>query len=201
MKPATSPVPAAPVRLRLDPVMTRRGALDGGWWPYSRDAATELPLLVTALSGLGFGIRRLTVDSGDWDDHPHRTIRASRSETLAKAKNAPRSWAVRWARSRAWAPTESQKVISAQSTITDAELDRAWAREFHRRWALVRSTSPAATITTLTPCCRQVHEKAAGWALPTATAALRASKVSMNINPTAYRAIGRQMLPAPGRLC
>lgn len=74
MKPATWPVPAAPVRLRLDPVMTRRGALDGGWWPYSRDAATELPLLVTALTGLGFGIRRLTVDSGDWDHVPHRTL-------------------------------------------------------------------------------------------------------------------------------
>ena len=63
MTPATStlttaPPPRAPgppgLRLQLDPTMAGTGAVDGGWWPRSRDPDAELPGLIAALdSSLG----------------------------------------------------------------------------------------------------------------------------------------------------
>jgi hypothetical protein len=48
----TAPLPTRPpaalglVRLQLDPTMAGRGAVDGGWWPRSRDPDAELPGLI-----------------------------------------------------------------------------------------------------------------------------------------------------------
>ncbi|MEV4104779.1 DUF5994 family protein [Nonomuraea sp. NPDC049649] len=37
------------LRLVLRPVPNRRAMVDGAWWPYSRDAAAELPGLIAAV--------------------------------------------------------------------------------------------------------------------------------------------------------
>jgi hypothetical protein len=59
-------------RLSLDPALKRRGILDGGWWPRSRDAGAELPLLVSSLNAQVGAILRLGIDTRDWDDIPRR---------------------------------------------------------------------------------------------------------------------------------
>jgi hypothetical protein len=62
-----------PARLRLDHRLTRQGAVDGGWWPRSRDAGVELPALVTALDAqLGTITRRVSIHVDPWDDIPGR---------------------------------------------------------------------------------------------------------------------------------
>src|SRR5690348_4085304 len=37
------------VRVSFDPALSRRGAVDGGWWRRSRNALAELPGLIAAL--------------------------------------------------------------------------------------------------------------------------------------------------------
>jgi hypothetical protein len=64
--------PPAP-RVSFDPALNRRGAVDGGWWPRSRNALTELPGLIAALdSQPGIRVQRLSVHRDDWDEIPHR---------------------------------------------------------------------------------------------------------------------------------
>jgi uncharacterized protein DUF5994 len=46
---ATSPAPAPKPRLRLQPDLSARTLLDGGWWPRSADPAAELPGLILAI--------------------------------------------------------------------------------------------------------------------------------------------------------
>ncbi|HEU5155840.1 MAG TPA: DUF5994 family protein [Streptosporangiaceae bacterium] len=60
------------LRLRLAPGLNRRGALDGGWWPRSHDAATELAVLLDGLAAPLGEITRLTVDAKDWERIPRR---------------------------------------------------------------------------------------------------------------------------------
>ena len=70
--PPTRP-PAPPgLRLQLDPTMTGTGAVDGGWWPRSRDPDAELPGLIAGLdSSLGRSPEwRSTLDA--WDTAPRR---------------------------------------------------------------------------------------------------------------------------------
>jgi hypothetical protein len=66
---------APPVgRLRLDPTLTRRGSLDGGWWPRSRDPDAELPSLIAGLeSPLGM-ITRVALNLDAWDSAPRRVV-------------------------------------------------------------------------------------------------------------------------------
>ena len=53
--------------------LNRRGAVDGGWWPHSRNALTELPGLIAALdSRPGVRVQRLSIHRDDWDEIPHR---------------------------------------------------------------------------------------------------------------------------------
>jgi hypothetical protein len=64
--------PPAP-RVSFGPALSRRGAVDGGWWPHSRNAPAELPDLVAALdSRPGGRVQRLSVHRDDWDDIPRR---------------------------------------------------------------------------------------------------------------------------------
>ena len=64
--------PPAP-RVSFDPALNRRAAVDGGWWPHSRDALTELPGLIVALdSQPGMRVQRLSVHRDDWDGIPRR---------------------------------------------------------------------------------------------------------------------------------
>lgn len=75
--PGPAPVPAAGPRLRLASGGLGRGVLDGGWWPRSRDAGTELTALLTALPGRAEApAASVTIDFDDWDDIPLRvTVR------------------------------------------------------------------------------------------------------------------------------
>jgi hypothetical protein len=62
------------LRLRLDPKLTRRGILDGGWWPRSRDPGAELPDLIAGLeSSLGV-VTRVAVNLDAWDSAPRRVV-------------------------------------------------------------------------------------------------------------------------------
>ena len=60
-------------RVSFDPALNRHGAVDGGWWPHSRDALTELPGLIAALdSQPGVRVQRLSIHRDDWDEIPRR---------------------------------------------------------------------------------------------------------------------------------
>lgn len=50
----------------------RQRALDGGWWPRSRDAVPELTALAAGLTALFGKVIRLAVDRADFDDIPHK---------------------------------------------------------------------------------------------------------------------------------
>ncbi|MFJ8545307.1 DUF5994 family protein [Streptomyces sp. NPDC093586] len=58
--------------LRLTTTHERQGVLDGAWWPRSRDAAAELPGLITALTERLGPITRIGLDRAAWDDLPTR---------------------------------------------------------------------------------------------------------------------------------
>lgn len=61
------------MRVSFDPALSRRGAVDGGWWPRSRNAHAELPGLIAALDARpGMRVQRLAVHRDEWDDIPHR---------------------------------------------------------------------------------------------------------------------------------
>ncbi|MDN3352003.1 DUF5994 family protein [Actinomadura sp. DC4] len=66
-----SPV-LAEARLSLDPALLGRGTVDGAWWPRSREASVEFPILVAALNDQVGAILRLGVDVRDWDSLPRR---------------------------------------------------------------------------------------------------------------------------------
>ena len=73
--PATAPPPtqtAAPpgLRLQLDPTMAGTGALDGGWWPHSRDPKAELPGLIAGLDSSLGPITRVALNLDAWDAAP-----------------------------------------------------------------------------------------------------------------------------------
>jgi Family of unknown function (DUF5994) len=60
-------------RVSFDPALIRRGAVDGAWWPRSRNARSELPGLIAALDARpGVRVQRVAVHRDEWDDIPHR---------------------------------------------------------------------------------------------------------------------------------
>jgi Family of unknown function (DUF5994) len=71
---APSAIPGLPAaRVSFDPALTRHGAVDGGWWPRSQNAGTELPALIAALDARpGVKVQRLAVHRHEWDDLPHQ---------------------------------------------------------------------------------------------------------------------------------
>jgi len=75
---ATSPVatsPARPTRLRLQPGLSDRTPLDGGWWPRSADPAAELPGLILALEERHGPVTKIMLGSADWDASRPRWLR------------------------------------------------------------------------------------------------------------------------------
>jgi hypothetical protein len=75
--PTTAPPPARPpappgLRLQLDPTMAGTGAVDGGWWPRSRDPDAELPGLIAGLDSSLGPITRLALNLDAWDTAPRR---------------------------------------------------------------------------------------------------------------------------------
>lgn len=70
---STVPVVDSAVRLILNPVLDRRTPVDGAWWPYSRDAAAELPgLIATVDQRLGRATLRVGLYRYIWDHIPRR---------------------------------------------------------------------------------------------------------------------------------
>jgi hypothetical protein len=82
MTPATSTTTTAPpptrppappgLRLQLDPAMAGTGAVDGGWWPRSRDPDAELPGLIAGLESSLGPITRVALNLDAWDTAPRR---------------------------------------------------------------------------------------------------------------------------------
>lgn len=67
----TPPATAVRLSLALDP--SRRGIVDGGWWPRSLDAAAELPALIAAVDErLGRSVNRVGLSVTTWSDIPRR---------------------------------------------------------------------------------------------------------------------------------
>ena len=65
-------------RLHLNPTLSRRTLLDGGWWPRSTDPVAELPGLILALDGHRGSVTHLMLSRAGWDHHPRRLGMASR---------------------------------------------------------------------------------------------------------------------------
>ncbi|WP_327300079.1 DUF5994 family protein [Streptomyces goshikiensis] len=60
--------------LRLETTRSREGRLDGAWWPRTRDIETELPALISVLTGHLGPITRVGVDTSAWNSLPTRLI-------------------------------------------------------------------------------------------------------------------------------
>jgi len=82
----TTPDRRTPLRLRLAPTMGH-GALDGSWWPQSRDLPVELADLVDNFPSDYGEVRRVVFSRPDWDTAPHR-VRVGRG--LLKVGSFPR---------------------------------------------------------------------------------------------------------------
>ncbi|WP_431679461.1 DUF5994 family protein [Kitasatospora sp. KL5] len=67
------------VLLRLETTQSREGALDGAWWPRSRDVGAELPGLITALTEHLGPVVTVGLDADAWDDVPPRLVVGGRS--------------------------------------------------------------------------------------------------------------------------
>jgi hypothetical protein len=94
-EPAPSPVslPSGP-RLRLQPDLSARTLLDGGWWPRSADPAAELPGLILAIQDRHGPVTRVMLGWADWDDSRPRRLRVdgpagSRTVRLGWFENMP----------------------------------------------------------------------------------------------------------------
>ena len=71
--PSAVPTGLPPARVMFDPAQPRHGATDGGWWPRSQNALTELPALLAALDARpGLRVQRLAVPRCEWDELPHQ---------------------------------------------------------------------------------------------------------------------------------
>jgi Family of unknown function (DUF5994) len=71
--PSAIPAGLPPARVVFDPALPRHGATDGGWWPRSRNALSELPALIAALDARpGVRVQRLAVHRCEWDETPHQ---------------------------------------------------------------------------------------------------------------------------------
>lgn len=69
------PVESSVLRLRLDPLLSRRGALDGAWWPRSDNAGEELPALVVEVDRLlGTAVHRVGLHPDTWTHIPRRMV-------------------------------------------------------------------------------------------------------------------------------
>jgi Family of unknown function (DUF5994) len=71
--PLSTRPPAPPgLRLQLDPTRAGTGAVDGGWWPRSRDPDAELPGLIASLDASLGPVTRVALNLDAWDTAPRR---------------------------------------------------------------------------------------------------------------------------------
>jgi hypothetical protein len=69
-----STVPTATPRLRLKPKASRRGSVDGAWWPHSDELAAELPDLLAVLSIRLGRIDRVLYRRDSWATTSHTLV-------------------------------------------------------------------------------------------------------------------------------
>src|SRR6266536_3552248 len=72
---ATNPAPPSRPRMRLQPDLSARTLLDGGWWPRSADPAAELPGLILAIEERHGPITRIMLGRAGWDASRPRRLR------------------------------------------------------------------------------------------------------------------------------
>ena len=60
------------LRLRLKPKAPATGAVDGGWWPRSRDLAVEVPALLAVLAVRLGSVEGVAYNLGDWAPTPRK---------------------------------------------------------------------------------------------------------------------------------
>lgn len=72
MTTSQAPAPTPPLRLRLRLSGVAGGHLDGAWWPYSRDLAAELRILVDHFPETSGHIDRVVFSRPDWDTRPRK---------------------------------------------------------------------------------------------------------------------------------
>src|SRR5579859_2306252 len=70
-------------RLSLDPATARQAGIHGGWWPRSRDAATELPGLISELSTRAGRVSRVALQADAFGNIPHQLIVGGRKVPVA----------------------------------------------------------------------------------------------------------------------
>ncbi|WP_433261354.1 DUF5994 family protein [Actinosynnema sp. CS-041913] len=51
----------------MKPHNNEAGSVDGGWWPWSTDPATEFPPLITAMAARGMAVQRVSYHLDTWD--------------------------------------------------------------------------------------------------------------------------------------
>jgi hypothetical protein len=89
---ATSPAPPSRPRLRLQPDLSARTLLDGGWWPRSADPAAELPGLVLAIEERHGPITRIMLGRAGWDARRPRRPRRLRVDGPAGSRVIRLGW-------------------------------------------------------------------------------------------------------------
>ena len=145
---ATSPAPPPGPRLRLQPDLSARTLLDGGWWPRSADPAAELPGLILAIDQRHGPVTQIMLGSAGWHasrpgrlrvDGPagSRTVRLGWYETMpaglltATARggrtdlltvppqtNEPAAWAAMDQAAQAGNRTHAPALLAAITTAT-----------------------------------------------------------------------------------
>jgi hypothetical protein len=76
----TSPALPPGPRLRLQPDLSVRTLLDGGWWPRSADPAAELPGLIRAVDERHGPVTQIMLGSAGWDTSRPRRLRVDGPE-------------------------------------------------------------------------------------------------------------------------
>jgi hypothetical protein len=79
---ASTPSASSEVRLNLDPALSGKGMLDGGWWPHSTDPLVELPVLIAALNSHVGTVFRITLNQATWLSNPKRITVAGHTVRL-----------------------------------------------------------------------------------------------------------------------
>jgi len=62
----TTVKPTGDLRLDMKPVGSTTGFVDGAWWPYSTELATEVPALLAAITGRLGSIERVSYNLAGW---------------------------------------------------------------------------------------------------------------------------------------
>ena len=142
--PTTAPAPTAPpapagLRLQLDPTMAGTGAVDGGWWPRSRDPDAELPGLITALDSSLGPITRVALHLDAWDTAPRRVAVDGRSVHVGWFRHID---AHTIGVTRAFRDRAVLLVVPPQATTAAAEVAMAMAAD------AANSTGPAGILAT-----------------------------------------------------